>query len=260
MADPDSASPNVSPPEISPSVTRQQEAFARTQGLSALAQYKEYAVGSDQSYAALLYYELLTGLFSNLPGLPGFALRALLYPTLFRACGKRPAFGRSVVIRNPRRIAIGQRALIDDFAVLDVRGSGSITLSDMVSIGRFTTIAAKEGDILLAPGANIGSYCRIATNSKVTIGESALIAAYCYIGPGNHQRGLDDQPLISRPMEIKGGVAIGKHAWIGAGTTILDGVTIGAGAIVGAHSLVRHDVPEGAVVAGTPARPLERKI
>ena len=235
-------------------VTPQQAAFTADEGRSAFALYKEYAVGGDVGMLGLLQYEVLNFLFSNLPGLPGFASRAFLYPSLFMSCGKRPAFGRSVVIRNPKKIAIGKRALIDDFAVLDVRGRASISLGDFVSIGRFTTIAAKGGEISLAAGANIGSYCRVATNSKLMIGESVLVAAYCYIGPGNHQRGAEDQPMISRPMDIKGGVTIGKHAWIGAGSTILDGVTIGEGAIVGAHSLVRDDVLPGTVVAGSPAR------
>jgi len=41
---------------------------------------------------------------------------------------------------------------------------------------------------------------------------------------------------------------------IGANVTILPGVTIGLGALVGAGSVVTRDVPDGAVVAGNPAR------
>jgi serine O-acetyltransferase len=44
------------------------------------------------------------------------------------------------------------------------------------------------------------------------------------------------------------GVSIGAHA------AILGGTTIGEGAAVGANSVVTHDVPPGAVVAGAPAR------
>jgi acetyltransferase-like isoleucine patch superfamily enzyme len=45
-----------------------------------------------------------------------------------------------------------------------------------------------------------------------------------------------------------------RRASIGSGSTILCGVCIGENAIVGAGSVVTHDVPEGAVVAGNPAR------
>ena len=234
-------------------MTKQQASFSGSSG-SALSVYKNLAVG-DESLAFLAWYEFLTVGISNLPGVLGFGLRALLYPTLFKNCGRRPAFGRGVLIRNPRAITIGKRALIDDYATLDVRGSdASITLGDHVSIGRFSTIAAKGGKIVLGDGVNIGSYCRIATESSLEIKESTLVAAYAYVGPGNHQEGDSETPLIAREMEIKGGVTIGAHSWIGARATILDGVKIGDRAIVGAHSLVREDVPEGAVVAGTPAR------
>lgn len=45
-----------------------------------------------------------------------------------------------------------------------------------------------------------------------------------------------------------------RGASIGSGAVILCGVTIGAGALVGAGAVVTHDVAEGTVVAGVPAR------
>lgn len=238
---------------MKPAMTPQQARLSDA-SRSGLGLYRELATG-QASVPFFLWYETLTMLLANLPGLLGYGLRSILYPTLFGESGPRPAIGRSVVLRNPRRIALGRRVMIDDFAVLDVRGeSGAIRLGDHVSVGRFSTIAAKGGPIEINAGANIGSYCRVATQSRVVIGESVLIAAYCYIGPGNHQTGDGETPLIAREMDIKGGVSIGAHAWIGAHTTILDGVSVGAGAIVGAHSLVREDVPPGAIVAGVPAR------
>jgi acetyltransferase-like isoleucine patch superfamily enzyme len=47
-----------------------------------------------------------------------------------------------------------------------------------------------------------------------------------------------------------------KGASIGSGATILSNVTIGERAIVGAGSVVTHDVPADAIVAGNPARVL----
>lgn len=55
-------------------------------------------------------------------------------------------------------------------------------------------------------------------------------------------------------MEHKGGLKNGAHCWISTRATILDRVTIGSRTIVGAHSLVKDDVPDGALVVATPAR------
>jgi len=52
---------------------------------------------------------------------------------------------------------------------------------------------------------------------------------------------------------------IKKRASIGSNSTILCGVTIGEGAMVGAGSVVTHDVPPGAIVAGNPAHPITTK-
>ena len=226
---------------------------------SPLALYKELSVGRDASTAHFLLYEFVTTVFSGLPGLTGFGARSFFYPALFGSCQGRPGFGRGVVIRRPRAIHLGAKVLVDDYAALDARGDDAeIKIGSCVTIGRFSAIGAKNGKIEFHDGVNVGAFCRIASQSKVVIGESTLVAAYVYIGPGNHQQGNGEEALIEREMEIKGGVVIGKHAWIGTRATILDGVTIGDGAIVGAHSLVREDVPAGAVVAGCPAKILRR--
>ena len=51
-----------------------------------------------------------------------------------------------------------------------------------------------------------------------------------------------------------GRVTIGDNVFIGAESVVLPGVTIGSNVIIGANSTVTHDIPEGSVAAGSPAR------
>ena len=51
-----------------------------------------------------------------------------------------------------------------------------------------------------------------------------------------------------------GRVTIGDNVFIGAERVVLPGVTIGNNVIVGANSTVTHDIPDGVVVAGSPAK------
>lgn len=225
----------------------------------ALATYKEF-FGASTSWPILALSDVQSFLLGNLPGIVGFGLRALTWPALLKKCGARPGIGRGVQIRNPKAVTLGNKNLIDDHVIIDPQGPASeIELEDLVSIGKFSLLVAKRATIRLGRGANIASHCRIATESRIEIGESALIAAFCYIGPGNHQKASEGTALIEKPMDIKGGVRIGKHVWVGAHSTIMDGVSVGDGAIIGAHSFVNQDVPAGATVAGVPARVLSPK-
>ena len=234
-----------------PAMTKQQKLITSS---NPLHMYRQMVVG-ESSTREFLYYEFCTLLFSSIPGLVGLAARSVFYSPMFRDCSSRPAIGRGVLLRGPSKISLGNKVMLDDFSVLDCRGAGaSIQLNDCVSVGRSSAVVAKGGNISIGRGTNIGSNCRVASQTKLDIGESVLIAAYSYIGPGNHRRGDDENPLISQEMEIKGGVTIGSHVWIGTRATILDGVSIGKGAIIGAHSLVREDVPENAIAVGSPAK------
>ncbi len=51
-----------------------------------------------------------------------------------------------------------------------------------------------------------------------------------------------------------GRVTIGDNVFIGAETVVLPGVTIGNNVIIGANSTVTHDISDGMVAAGSPAR------
>ena len=52
---------------------------------------------------------------------------------------------------------------------------------------------------------------------------------------------------------------IGDDAFIGSNSSLVAPVRIGANALTGAGSVVLRDVPDGARVAGNPAKPLEKK-
>lgn len=51
-----------------------------------------------------------------------------------------------------------------------------------------------------------------------------------------------------------GRVTIGNNVFIGAESVVLPGVTIGSNVIIGANSTVTHNIPDGMVAAGSPAR------
>jgi len=65
-------------------------------------------------------------------------------------------------------------------------------------------------------------------------------------------------PLSRDVKERLQGAHVEAGAIIGANATLLPGVRIGARALVGAGAVVTRDVPPGAVVAGNPARVINR--
>ncbi|MBE2213538.1 MAG: acyltransferase [Opitutaceae bacterium] len=54
-------------------------------------------------------------------------------------------------------------------------------------------------------------------------------------------------------------MTIGSRAWLGAHCLITAGAQVGAGAVVAAEALVIDDVPDRAIVSGTPARVVGRR-
>ena len=93
----------------------------------------------------------------------------------------------------------------------------------------------------------IGSNLLMMARGGITIEDGAWIAANVQLLTNNHDL-YDRAVLLCKPILIK------KDAWIGAGVTILPGVCVGKHAVVGAGSVVTRDVPDYAVVVGSPAK------
>lgn len=64
---------------------------------------------------------------------------------------------------------------------------------------------------------------------------------------------VNHEPKNIRVVKTKE-IHLKKNAWIGARAIILPGVTVGENAIVGSGAVVTKDVPDNAVVVGSPAR------
>lgn len=221
---------------------------------SAMRRYAELVVG-EGSLWKLLKYEIVTTLCGPIPGALGLLLRKMCYPSLFKKIGKGVVFGRSVVIRHPDKISLGNRVVIDDYALIDARGAGEegIVVGDDVIISRGTTIQSKVGPIEIAPRSNIGAGTSIISMGGVYIGEMVTIAGHCHVSGGAYQ--IERDGLSDREHEkyTKGPIRIDRKSRLGMGAIVLDGVHICEGAVIGAASVVTKDIPEYSVAAGSPA-------
>jgi acetyltransferase-like isoleucine patch superfamily enzyme len=182
------------------------------------------------------------------------------------------------------RVFLGDESLVDEFVLIGVvpRGHPPGTLETCIGssalIRSHTVIYAGNsiGDrlqtghgVMIREFNQIGHDVSIGTHSiiehhvqigkRVRIHSNAFIPEYSiledgvWIGPNV----VFTNALYPLNPTVKSNLQ-GPHllpgAKIGANATLLPGVLIGSNALVGAGSVVVHDVPDGKVVAGNPAR------
>ena len=113
----------------------------------------------------------------------------------------------------------------------------------------------------ISPNSFIGDYSYVGFNCFITrasIGRYCSIANNVTIGSGEHD--LTRVSTSSKFYEnayrklTERDCLIGNDVWIGVDAIIRRGVKVGDGAIIGANSFVNKDVPDFAIVVGSPAK------
>ncbi|OKH53118.1 N-acetyltransferase [Calothrix sp. HK-06] len=128
------------------------------------------------------------------------------------------------------------------------------TIGDETKIGTFVEI---QKNVV------VGSRCKISSHSFLC--EGVILEDEVFIGHGVmftndlYPRASNEDGSLKTDTDWDVVKTLVKHgASIGSNATILPGVTIGEKAIVGAGAVVTRDVADYAIVAGVPARVIDK--
>ncbi len=154
--------------------------------------------------------------------------------------GKNSIIGKTVRIRYPELVSIGDNCIIDDFTYI----STQLTLENY---------------------SHISSGCKFigGKKSSVTMDLLSTTAPNVVLAAGNddYVSGIGS-PLI--PNEFKGNSVYGQiHlnelTIIGSNSVILPNVSVGEGSTLGALSLANQDMESWSVYAGIPAKKIKNR-
>jgi phosphonate metabolism protein (transferase hexapeptide repeat family) len=159
----------------------------------------------------------------------------------------------------------------------EMEGNPEIDLTAVVkdsTLGRWTAVGART----TLTETLVGDYSYLMNDCQTIyseIGKFCSVASHTRLNPGNHPLwraashhftyrsrfygfGEDQEEIFQWRRENR--VVLGHDVWIGHRATVLPGIRIGTGAVIGAGSVVTKDVPPYTIVAGVPARRIQRRV
>jgi|SRR5262245_6112319 len=143
-------------------------------------------------------------------------------------------------------VTLGDRVVIPHPNLVNLYGC---RVGDDVKVGAFVEIQKN---------ATVGARCKISSHTFIC--EGVTIEDDVFVGHGvmfindKYPRATVDGHLQTEADWSVVPTLVRHRASIGSGAVILCGVTIGSGAMIGAGAVVTRDVPDRAIVVGTPAR------
>ena len=116
---------------------------------------------------------------------------------------------------------------------------------------------ARANKLVIRSGTYVNRFTMLDAHERIEVGADCMIGPHCYISDGDH--GMAPGVPVGKQLMKTRPVIIGEGVWLGAGVIVLKGVTIGRNAVVGAGAVVTKDVAPNAIVAGIPARMLNKR-
>ena len=151
-------------------------------------------------------------------------------PSIYRFRGSRIEIGPGVEMRSSRK-------------------------SNVLGLAHSVILTTLARDAVIEIGEGVGlSGTTICAARRITVGAFSIVGADTLITDTDHHAIAGDRYRYSDEGVQTAPVHIGNNVFIGARSIILKGTRIDDNAVVGAGAVVSGHVPEGAIVAGNPAR------
>jgi len=150
-------------------------------------------------------------------------------------------------------VRIGERAHLRSGTVIYASveiGSGfetghNVVIREQTSIGNDCAIWNNSTvDYGCALGNRVRIHCNVYVSQHTNLGDDVFLAPGVMLANDPH-------PICTKCMQ---GPTIKEGARVGINSVIMAHVIVGKNSLVGAGSVVTHDVPDGSVVVGSPAR------
>lgn len=156
-------------------------------------------------------------------------------------------------LRHGKRLQTEGICFICPGVHLEIGRDATLRIGRWAWIGHGCKIRVHEGEVCIGAKSVIGQEVTISAYQHVSIGRECIIADRVMLIDFDHGVVEVDRPIRSQGI-YKRDVRVGHNVWIGYGACVLRGVTVGDNSVLGTSAVVTRDVPENAVVGGSPAR------
>jgi UDP-3-O-[3-hydroxymyristoyl] glucosamine N-acyltransferase len=172
--------------------------------------------------------------------------------------GDNCSIGNNTAIYD--RVSLVQNCIIGDNCTVQ---SGSTIGSDGFAYERYQTGELvkfpHKGYVKIENDVEICANCSIARGSlsDTRIGKGAKLDALVHLA---HNVSVGKNCELTAGTIIGGSTVVGETTWTGLNSTLKNGINVGKNVIVASGASVIHDVADGDIVAGVPAKSIKHKV
>lgn len=172
--------------------------------------------------------------------------------------GDNCSIGNNTAIYD--RVSLVQNCVIGNNCVIQ---SGASLGSDGFAFERYDTGELEKfphrGYVRIDNNVEISANCSIARGSlsDTKIAEGTKLDALVHIA---HNVCIGKNCELTAGTIIGGSTIVGETSWTGLNSTLKNGINVGKNVIVASGASVIHDVPDGDIVAGVPAKSIKHKV
>jgi UDP-3-O-[3-hydroxymyristoyl] glucosamine N-acyltransferase len=176
----------------------------------------------------------------------------------YTVIGDNCSIGDNTVIYD--RVSLVQNCIIGNNCMIQ---SGACLGSDGFAFERYEVGELEKfphkGHVKLGNNVEIYANCSIARGSlsDTWIGDGTKLDALVHIA---HNVTVGKNCELTAGTIIGGSTSIGDTSWTGLNSTLKNSIKIGRNVIVASGASVIHDIPDGDIVAGVPARSIKHKV